>query len=265
MLCRHSALAALILAVGTAIWPLAAADSGPVIRDFLILSSNEDRERIATALDDPSLRARPADTSAMSAAHCASAWWDDIAELADCVQAQMPEQAKTVLFYSPLGRRGADIELTCIGPSQVLEVILASKPSPSDAAVLDACLALAEAEAAAADLAVYGIRSGELLPAVGDRARLAEAAASVLTVAVDHVGQPRGIRGQCLVWGRIVAVRRGAAHSARGRVEFGLPCSAGRSPDDGQRIAMGELFAGSYADIYLDRRQNLLEYRRLDR
>ena len=86
----------------------------------------------------------------------------------------------------------------------------------------------------------------------------------MLVLAVDHVGIPRGVRGSCLVEGRVTSVVRGAGLSPRGRVELSVPCHTGPGRGSERRIAMVQLAAGSFARLYLDEAQTLLDYESLN-
>lgn len=244
-----------------------APSSVPAAREYQIISSETVRQRLEAKLADRSLRARPSEISALGFAMCFSAWRDNVDEGAACVQSQMPRESPSglVLFYAPWPQHSDRLAISCIGPARRLEVVIGAAAAPSDFSVLSACLELALEQRSAADFAIHGIRSAALLPSEAERLEGSESEASVLSVAIDHVGFPRGVRGQCLVTGRINAVRRGPLRSPLGLVELSIPCSAEDSREEGRRIPMGELSRGSFAEIYIDNRQRLLDYRRLMR
>jgi hypothetical protein len=100
---------------------------------------------------------------------------------------------------------------------------------------------------------------------IADAAEARAQAASIVTVAIDHVGVPRGINGICLVQGRLTQVVRGSAMTRLGPVEVNFPCTSSPSRSGPRRIVMSGLRAASSANLYLSRRGILLDFEPLPR
>lgn len=90
-------------------------------------------------------------------------------------------------------------------------------------------------------------------------------AGSVLAIAIDHVGIPRGIRGHCLVQGRVIRVVRGTGPNPGGLIEVSIPCTSELYRSGSRRILMRDIREGESAQIYLDARQLLLDFEPLSR
>lgn len=257
-----AAAAVLLLAGATA-----GAASPPVGGfDYSLLADQTQRARLEpwlARLPGPEGHARIDPIGAAFAA-CLSAWRDDTAESTACIQSRIVREANAgwvVLHAQDIGP-GEDLGLHCIGAGGTGRARWGAAPDASAFAALDACVAQARAGRDLPPASAYAIRSpGTRLDPDKDNVRAN--AAAVLVIAVDHVGLPRGVRGVCLLSGRIREVARGAGQTPRGAVDFNLPCHAHPDRGDGGRIDMAELRAGSHARLYLDASQTLLDYERI--
>ena len=83
-------------------------------------------------------------------------------------------------------------------------------------------------------------------------------ATTVLRIAIDHVGYPRGMTGSCLVQGRVAAVERGPALRPGGSIEVFVPCGPDASLDGARRVRMAGMGAGEFALVYLSSLRTLL-------
>lgn len=260
-------------AVATALWlalspsPANAAGIEASHRVYSLVADPAGQARL-----EPSLRRlartglRPASgETAMAYASCVTAWRDNAGESAACVQswlARLPPPRPVLLHVQQAQSPAEGVVVDCLGAAGSDQLVLAPRPRRADAAALDACMARAQ-RGDAPPAGTYAIRSPETWDPA-DAAALRARAAAVLVLAVDHVGIPRGVRGSCLVEGRVTSVVRGAGLSPRGRVELAIPCQVGQAPGKERRIDMAEFDAGSFARLYLDEAQTLLDYESLD-
>lgn len=110
----------------------------------------------------------------------------------------------------------------------------------------------------------YAVRfAGEF--EIADAAEARAQAANIVSVAIDHVGVPRGVTGTCLVQGRITGVVRGSGVTSQGPVEVYIPCTARPSRSGPRRILMGAIREASSANLYLSDRGMLLDFEPLAR
>lgn len=100
---------------------------------------------------------------------------------------------------------------------------------------------------------------------ISDVAQARIQADSVLAIAIDHVGIPRGNWGHCLVQGRVIRVVRGTGPKPGGLLEISIPCTSQLYPSGPRRILMRDIREGESAQIYLDARQLLLDFEPLSR
>jgi hypothetical protein len=106
---------------------------------------------------------------------------------------------------------------------------------------------------------VYAVRFAgefEIADAVEARAQ----AANIVTVAIDHVGVPRGVTGICLVQGHVTGVVRASGVTPQGRVEVSIPCAARPARNGQRRIIMSDIREASFANLYLSDRGILLDF-----
>jgi hypothetical protein len=86
-----------------------------------------------------------------------------------------------------------------------------------------------------------------------DSAEAMRTATTVAVVALDHVGVPRGSTGSCLLVGRILRTERGARLPTNASITFSVPCGSRSSRSRERLVVMGELRAGAFSRVYLDR------------
>lgn len=260
-------------AVATALWfalspsPANAAGIEARHREYSLVADPVGQARI-----EPSLRRlarsglRPASgETAMAHASCVSAWRENPGESAACLQswlARLAPPRPVVLQVRQAQAPAEGVVVDCLGAGGRDQLVLDSRKRRADAAALDACMARAQ-RGDPPPAGTYAIRSPGAW-ALADASALRARAAAVLVLAVDHVGIPRGVRGNCLVEGRVTAVVRGAGLSPRGRVELAVPCHVGPGSGSERRIDMAQFDAGSFARLYLDEAQTLLDYESLD-
>lgn len=235
--------------------------------DYSLLADETQRARLEpwlARLPRPEGDAR-IDPGGTAFAACLSVWRDDAAESTACIQSRIVRYANAgfVVLHAQDIAPGEGLGVDCIAAGGTGRATWAAAPEDPGFAALDACVAQARAGKAVPPASAYAIRRPETLPDAGKDDVRANAAA-VLVIAVDHVGLPRGVRGVCLISGRIREVARGAGQTPRGPVDLDLPCRT--DPDargGGGRIDMAELHAGSHARLYLDASQTLLDYERV--
>ena len=259
-----NALAALLLQP-------AGASSAAGIVDYVILGDEARRTRLEGALAPPAAqrRYRPSAQSGMGYVGCITAWRHDRQQRAACIASRLARRSAvpTIVLdtYDDSPARGG-VALICHGSGGTGRAVLTARPVGRDPAALEECMAAAlAAPARSAPRPRVGVGFEPFLEAA-DRGRARSGAARVLLVAVDHVGIPRGTIGHCLIQGRLVEQERGSGLAPGALVEAGVPCAAHRRSDrDGERrIAMGEFRHGMFARLYLDGRNRLADFERVE-
>jgi hypothetical protein len=240
---------------------------------YVILGDEARRTRLEALLNrrpPGGRRYRPAAEYGMNYVSCVTAWRQDRRQRAACIESRLPSQGAftTVVLDSygdPAARPG--VALTCHGPGGSGRGVLRDRPSVRDPAALEACMVGAlKARGEAPPRQRFGVGG---IPHFG--AGLPEAARSgaarVLLLAIDHVGVPRGTRGQCLVQGRVVEQQRGSGISPGAIVEASIPCAVRPDParERGRLIAMADLRAGGFARLYLAPRLELADFEAIER
>ena len=226
-----------------------------------ILAKAEDREALLGLLEDLGRDPKTAE-SGLYAVSCVTAWRGNPDQTEACIRSRLPVDRPAVVInaYGGSSPDGGTI-VTCVGAGGSGEMILMRPLRPGSRGGVERCLIAAAAGAASAPHGRYGLRfTGSLTIADAEQARAA--AANVLTIAADHVGHPRGISGLCLVQGRVIGVVRGAGLTPRGTIALSVPCIAGPSDAGPRRIRSEELSEGTFADVFLSERMELLDYRR---
>ncbi|TFI58101.1 hypothetical protein E2493_11915 [Sphingomonas parva] len=254
-----------MLALAIALAQLAVVSVTPSTPEIsvVILGNSESRERLEPLLERLSgAHYRSELAGGMGYAGCVAPWRGDRTQTDGCIQSRLPRGRPTIVLntYGPTDRTGTTVY--CIGSGGSAEMTLRPKRTARDGTELQACLDGAAPGEGLAPPAIYGVRYTEELE-IADAEEARAHAASVLAIAVDHVGVPRGIRGHCLIQGRVVGVVRGAGLTPRGLIDLALPCDAGPERDTPRRISTRELAEGSFGEVYLDDRHVLLDYRRV--
>ncbi|MDB5668829.1 MAG: hypothetical protein JWL74_1779 [Alphaproteobacteria bacterium] len=217
-------------------------------------------ERLLADLARTGFDSKAAAGSGMAYVACVGAWADNSTQGAACIQSILSRGGDHTVVLNSYERpaRGGETMVSCIGSGGRGLMRLRARPDPGEGAALRACLETAARPSPAVPRGIHRVRSSDELPVPVARARAA--AASVLKIAVDHVGIPRGTRGICLVQGRVLAAARGAGLAPGEWIELGIPCIAGRDRNGSRRIAMGDMRRGSFAHIYLDEHRTLLDF-----
>ncbi len=190
---------------------------------------------------------------------CTAAWRRVPSEREACLRAHMPRSGTTVIVDTyGQAERGGGVVVRCIGGGQSGEIMLQPQEQVRDAQRLSDCMTEARRGSPAPQLRRYLIRSGGQLSADVDGARAR--AAAVLRIAIDHVTVPRGTRGICRPEGRVTGVVRGAGFTPRGFVELAIPCAVEPSRTRSRSIWWGDVQAGNYANVYLDRFNAVIDF-----
>ena len=227
-----------------------------------ILANAEDREALLGLLDSLGKDRAFTGESGMSAVGCVDAWRRDSAQTEACIRSRLPRDRAAIIInaWGPTSANG-ETEVTCVGAGGTGKMRLIRPAAAATRAALERCLAGAAPHAEPGPEQRYGVRFSETL-GISDSRRAREAAVNVLAIAVDHVGYPRGIAGYCQVEGRVIGVVRGAGLSPRGTIELTVPCVAGPDRTGPRRISSKELDEGTFAELFLDERMELLDYRK---
>jgi len=229
---------------------------------YVILGDDVRRARLQRLLDaipdSGEIRAVIAD-DAMNFVGCVSAWRSNKAQAVGCIQSRLPHVRPTVVLNTyPQPVRNGEISVSCIGSGGSAAITLQPQPDPGEATALRRCLDAAFAAASPTPPRRYGLQSIERLE-VPDVHRARASAVRVLTMAVDHVGVPRGSEGVCSVSGRVARMIRGPGLPTNDRFSLGVPCAA--VPDRTEtRVAMSHIFRGSFANVYVSEQDTLLDY-----
>ncbi|QPQ56101.1 hypothetical protein IC614_05910 [Allosphingosinicella flava] len=225
---------------------------------YVILADEGLQARLSSLLAKSGI-AIASSQSGMIYAGCASAWRSHREQADLCIASRMTGDEPDVVLNgyvgeAPPGRR----RISCVGRHGADAVFLPDDEKEGIGALRD-CLSKAAGGKASPSHQIYGVRSAALDKAANSEEARA-AAASVLILAVDHVGIPRGLEGDCLVEGRIKSVARGAGFAPYGRIELSIPCGAESSPGGKRRVAMANIRAGTFAAAYFDDQQHLLDF-----
>lgn len=228
---------------------------------YVILADQARRDRVTRLLDDlagTGFRSAPAAESGMTYVGCVTAWRGDLAQATSCIQSRLASGTIVLNGYEQPSRAGETL-ISCIGSGGRETFVLRAEAANRDPAALRQCITAAARDGGAPPAAAYDVRFAPEL-AIADAAEARAQAASVLTIAIDHVGIPRGVTGTCLVQGRVADVVRGAGAAARTPIELGIPCAAEPHGAGSRRIAMSDIQEGSFATLYLSDRQQLLDF-----
>lgn len=229
---------------------------------YVILGDDVRRARLQRLLDaipdGGEIRAAIADDG-MYFVGCVSAWRSNREQAADCIQSRLPHERPTVVVNTyPQPAPDGEISVSCVASGGSAAITLQPQPDPGDATALRRCLYAALPAASPSPPRAYGLQFIERLE-VPDVHRARASAVRVLTMAVDHVGVPRGSQGVCSVSGRVARTIRGPGLPANGRFSLGVPCAAVPNRTEA-RIAMSHIFRGSFANVYVSDRDTLLDY-----
>ena len=197
---------------------------------------------------------------------CVTAWRHDPRQTEACIRSRLPlaGRDRTVILntYGQEAGRGA-IAVSCIGAGGAGDLTLAAGDDPGRVPALQACLTQALRTPAMAVPSPYRLRyTPDFAIADGEQARAA--AQTILLVAIDHVGIPRGVTGSCLVQGRLAQVIRGRGPAPGGSFEASIPCGARPDRAGPRRIRMGDLQRGTFAHAYVSADRTLLDFRRAE-
>src|SRR5687768_11483435 len=187
-------------------------------------------ERLLGNLESSGFSSAASSESGMDYAGCVGAWRANPSQAIACVQSRLARHrgSRTVVLstYERAARPNETV-VTCMGSGGHGRMMLRPEPASGDATALRNCLDSAS-HATRTARPGYHVTGLSVEPETADAAHRRAAAAIVLTIAVDHVGVPRGITGICLVEGRIHEVLRGRGQVAGSRIGLSIPCAAGR-------------------------------------
>jgi len=230
---------------------------------YVILADEAWRGRLERSLANvPGARApnqREAE-SGMGYVGCVTTWRHNEAETASCVRARFPRGGvrPTVVLNTyggddPQGNR----TISCIGPGGVGRTSLPAQALAADAERIRSCLTAASARDPGRPPGHVRVQFSDRFGA--ENVEQAKAiAASVFTVAIDHVGFPRGMAGSCLIQGRVAQSERGLPVTPGASIELSVPCGTASYTDDIRRVHMREMGRGMFARVYLSGLRNLL-------
>jgi hypothetical protein len=191
---------------------------------------------------------------------CVTAWRDNGPQTEACIRARIRRQGErpTVVLnaYQPGAGQGTT-SVSCIGIGGTGRAIVRDAAEAGNAAAMLRCLDQALQMNRAPWPRPFGVRFSDRFE-IDDVEQARATATTVLRVAIDHVGYPRGMTGSCLVQGRVARVERGPALLPGGQIELGVPCGPAISPDGARRVRMTGMGEGRFARIYLGDRRTLL-------
>jgi hypothetical protein len=254
----------LVIAMSLAQPAAAASPPAAAAVHYVILGDEARRNRVERLIGElarSGVASTPAAEGGMGYSGCVSPWQRHPEQVTLCIQSRIATDSRrgTIVLnsYEPADREG-EIRIACVGAGGQGVMTLRSRSDATEPVALRRCLSAAAYPAGVASHARHAVRSVEAF-AFLDAARARTSAVSVLKVAMDHVGVPRGTTGGCLIQGRVVGLVRGPGLSPSGRIEFSVPCSAAPDPRGPRRIWMGDLQEGSFAHLHLDERNEILD------
>jgi hypothetical protein len=231
---------------------------------IVILGNDGSRARVARVLGDLAAAGqslRQEDAGGLWYVGCVTAWRENPQQSESCIRARLPRQREraTILLntYGPGTRQGGTIAVSCVGLGGTGGALLPERPEAGDAAAMLGCLNQALQANTAPFPHAYGVQSSTRF-AMEDVEQARTTATTVLRIAIDHVGYPRGMTGSCLVQGRVAAVERGPALRPGGAIEVFGPCGPDSRLDGERRVRMAGMGAGGFALVYLNSLRTLL-------
>jgi hypothetical protein len=244
----------------------AAASAGQSGATYVILADELRRARVERLIGDlaaQGVRYSP-DESGLYYVSCVTAWRNNPIQAEDCIRSRLPQRRGVPLVVLNTHHREARQDVTiiiCIGRGGSGRAVLRQRVSSEDVVALRRCFDDALRDSYAPAFGWYNIRHTREFE-FQDVAAARERAASVLRIAVDHVGVPRGSTGSCLIQGRVAGVVKGVGLSPRRRFAVGVPCGSLLSRGT-RRLHMGDLREGRFANVYLSDENTLLDYQPL--
>jgi hypothetical protein len=198
---------------------------------------------------------------------CVTAWRENSQQTEACIRARLPRRSEraTILLntYQPGARQDGTTAVSCIGIGGAGSALLRERPEAGDAGTMLGCLNQALQANTAPFPPAYGVPFTDGFE-TDDAEQARTTATTVLRIAIDHVGYPRGMTGSCLVQGRVAAVERGPALRAGGAIEVFVPCGPSSSRDGERRVRMAGMGAGSFALVYLSGLRTLLHIEQVE-
>lgn len=191
---------------------------------------------------------------------CVAAWRNDMVQTEACIRARLQRHGERPTIVLNTYRRGAGqgtTPVSCIGAGGAGGAILGGPAGSGNAAAMQRCLDRALQTNRAPLPRPYRVGSTDRFE-IDDVEQARTAATTVLKIAIDHVGFPRGIAGSCLVQGRVVRAELGPSLPPGGAIEVGVPCGPATSLDGARRARMAGLGEGSFARLYLGGGRRLL-------
>jgi len=241
-----------------------AAGAQAVAPSIVILGNDVSRARVARVLGDladAGKSLRQEDAGGLWYVGCVTAWRENPQQSEGCIRARLPRQRErtTILLNTdgPGARQDGTIAVSCIGIGGTGRALLRERPETGDATAMLDCLNLALQANTAPFPQAYGVHFTTRFE-THDVEQARTTATTVLRIAIDHVGYPRGMTGSCLVQGRVAAVERGPALRPGGPIEVFFPCGPDSSLDGERRVRMAGTAAGEFALVYLSSLRTLL-------
>jgi hypothetical protein len=247
-----------------------ASPAGAESADYVILAGEAGRARLERLIAGRPASARPLRESpagGMGLVSCVTAWRGDPPQTDDCLASRLARQGPGAIVlnaYHPGAARDG-LTVTCHGPGGTGRAVFGPRPRRRDSTALETCLERGLARSTAPVRQRVGVGWSDRL-AVEDVEEARSTARSVLLVAIDHVGVPRGVTGTCLIQGRVVRQERGSGIRTGALVGAGIPC--GSQPHGGgktRRIWMGAMRQGGFGRLYLGDRNRVAHFEAADR
>lgn len=240
-----------------------AAAAQAVAPSFVILGDDVRRGRVERVLGDLATAGRSHRREyegGLWYVGCVTAWRDDMPQTEACISARLQRHMQRPTVVLNTYERGAaqgTTSVSCIGVGGTGRAILRDAAEAGNAAAMLSCLDQALQTNRAPRPRPYGVRFTDRFE-IDDVEQARAAATTVLRIAIDHVGYPRGMTGSCLVQGRVAQVERGQALLPGGQIELGVPCGPEIDLDGERRVRMTGMGEARFARIYLGGRRTLL-------
>jgi len=240
-----------------------AAAAQTVLPSVVILGDDARRSTVERVLGDLAAAGRshrPEYEMGLWYVGCVTAWRDNRPQTEACIRARLQRHLeRPTIVLNTFGRSTGQgtTSVSCIGAGGAGRAILRDPAEIGNAAAMLRCLDQALQANRAPLPRPYSVRFTDRL-AIDDVGQARGAAATVLKIAIDHVGFPRGMTGSCLVQGRVVEVELGQSLPPGGPIELGVPCGPASSPDGARRVRMADMGEGRFARLYLSAGRTLL-------
>lgn len=195
---------------------------------------------------------------------CVTAWRDNMPQTEACIRALLQRHiVRPTVVLNTYGRDAGQgtTSVSCIGVSGSGRAMLQDPADTGSAAAMLSCLDQAYQATKAPAPGLFWVRFADRFE-IDDVEQARVTATTVLKIAIDHVGYPRGMAGSCLVQGRVAQVERGQSVLPGSPIEVSVPCGPATNLDGARRVQMAGMGEGRFARVYLGSRRTLLHIER---